>query len=167
MLYLFQIGPDYVLCNIKIQGIVKMGNLNRIQFGIGPSASEKKRTQKTGSISFLNIFFMKWIQILLIIIMKWIQCWKPLVCIVFSVVLYPIIYLYSWSSFLTMWTYLISCVNCSPKIKDCPFCRQFIKGKVKTYMSYPFLVILLWTYFNVCISISNIFWRNQSIIEKA
>ena len=41
------------------------GNLNRIQFGIGPSASEKKRTQKTGSISFLNIFFMKWIQILL------------------------------------------------------------------------------------------------------
>ena len=112
-----------------------MGNLNRIQFGIGPSASEKKRTQKTGSISFLNIFFMKWIQILLIIIMKWIQCWKPLICIVFSVVLYPIIYLYSWSSFLTMWTYLISCVNCSPKIKDCPFCRQFIKGKVKTYMS--------------------------------
>ena len=30
---------------------------------------------------------------------------------------------------------LISCVNCSPKVKDCPFCRQFIKGKVKTYMS--------------------------------
>ena len=30
--------------------------------------------------------------------------------------------------------HLISCVNCSPKIKDCPFCRQFIKGKVKTYM---------------------------------
>ena len=24
MLYLFQIGPDYVLCNIKIQGIIKM-----------------------------------------------------------------------------------------------------------------------------------------------
>ena len=31
--------------------------------------------------------------------------------------------------------HLISCVNCSPKVKDCPFCRQFIKGKVKTYMS--------------------------------
>ena len=110
-----------------------MGNLNRIQFGIGPSASEKKRTQKTGSISFLNIFFMKWIQILLIIIMKWIQCWTPLVCkedrickICMSnqvgVVFLPC-------------GHLISCVNCSPKVKDCPFCRQFIKGKVKTYMS--------------------------------
>ena len=31
--------------------------------------------------------------------------------------------------------HLISCVNCSPKIKDCPFCRQFLNGKVKTYMS--------------------------------
>ena len=51
--------------------------IHRIQFGIWPSASEKKRTQKTGSISFSNIFFMKWIQILLITIMKWIQCWKP------------------------------------------------------------------------------------------
>ena len=110
-----------------------MGNLNRIQFGIGPSSSEKKRTQKTGSISFLNIFFMKLIQILLIIIMKWIQCWTPLVCkedrickICMSnqvgVVFLPC-------------GHLISCVNCSPKVKDCPFCRQFIKGKVKTYMS--------------------------------
>ena len=74
----------------------QLGNLNRIQFGIGPSASEKKRTQKTGSISFLNIFFMKWIQILLIIIMKWIQCWKPLVCIVFSVVLYQLSIYIPW-----------------------------------------------------------------------
>ena len=29
--------------------------------------------------------------------------------------------------------HLISCVNCSPKIKDCPFCRQFIKGKVGSF----------------------------------
>ena len=29
--------------------------------------------------------------------------------------------------------HLISCVNCSPKLKDCPFCRQFIKGKIKTF----------------------------------
>ena len=31
--------------------------------------------------------------------------------------------------------HLISCLNCSPKVKDCPLCRQFIKGKQKTYMS--------------------------------
>ena len=29
--------------------------------------------------------------------------------------------------------HLFSCVNCSPKLKDCPFCRQFIKGKIKTF----------------------------------
>ena len=27
----------------------------------------------------------------------------------------------------------ISCVNCSPKLKDCPFCRQIIKGKIKIF----------------------------------
>ena len=29
--------------------------------------------------------------------------------------------------------HLVSCVNCSPKLKDCPFCRQFITGKIKTF----------------------------------
>ena len=29
--------------------------------------------------------------------------------------------------------HLISCVNCTPKHKDFPFCRQFIKGKIKTF----------------------------------
>ena len=31
--------------------------------------------------------------------------------------------------------HLITCVNCAPLFKDCPVCRQYIKEKVKTYMS--------------------------------
>ena len=37
--------------------------------------------------------------------------------------------------------HLISCVNCSPKHKDFPFCRQFIKRKIKTFFNL-FLIII-------------------------
>ena len=35
---------------------------------------------------------------------------------------------------LLSYRYLIFCVNCAHKLKDCPVCRQFIKRIVRTFM---------------------------------
>ena len=31
--------------------------------------------------------------------------------------------------------HLITCVNCAPALRDCPLCRQPIRGTVRTYLS--------------------------------